>query len=513
MKSRPASARLKQIFQCIGLSSLVLLVNYVDLLDLGQNARFHSPVSLAGVCAAMLLAIVALGVALFVVRVVIECTPLYEWARLLLIMFAPPFLIERVRPLMSFPVPGGVIVLLGAVWAAVLLLFVLRFPKAYRLTVRVGDAVGIFAGVFCVFSMMQIVAVMTWRPGKQEIRAAWETGEQPVRVHPRVVWIVFDELSYGQVFGHRAQDESLPNFDRLRGESTVYANVQSIGNRTAAVIPSLLTGRVIDDVHFRFNDTLLVHYAGMGASRPVDGHGTVFQDARQAGWRTAVVGWYNPYCTVYGDALDSCYWSFRDRVGMDMTQDDGVLRNAEKPFAEIPVQLYSPGLLDREYCDYDVARHLKSQMDLKARALSLLEKDQADFVFLHFPIPHSPNVWSRVNGQYVERCGSSYLDNLALADRTLGEVMAALEASPRWKDTTLVVQGDHGWRIPVWNWLASWTDEDAQAARMDVDGRPALLIHSAGQTQPRVDGDPVPVVVVHSVLEDVLRGGGGAAGR
>lgn len=503
---RFSTRKFKELFQCIGLSSLVLLVNYNDFLNLGQNARFHSTVSLAGICVAELIAILTLGLVFFVIRTLIERTRFYGWARLLIMMFVPPYLLERVQPLIPFSLRAGVILGLAVLWAAVLLLFLLQFPKLYRLTIRVGDAVGIFAAVFGIFGILQLLTVMTWRPGPQAIQARWDVGPQPPREHPRVVWIVFDELSYDQLFGHRAQDLALPNFDRLRNESTLYTNIQPAGFKTATVIPSLLTGRQIDTVHFQFNNKLRVRYSGEKRPGILDGSATIFRDAQRAGWRTAAVGWYNPYCTIYGDALDSCYWSFLDRVGLDMAQDDSVWTNAKKPFSEIALQLYSPEMLDRSNCDFDVERHLKSQLDLESRALTLLARDQADLIFLHFPIPHSPNIWSRVNDDYEHRCGSSYLDNLALADRTLGALMAALQQSPRWKDTTVIVQGDHSWRIMLWNWLPSWTDQDEQASRNVFDSRPALLIHNAGQTQALTDDRALSLLFVHEAVEDVLHG-------
>ena len=36
-------------------------------------------------------------------------------------------------------------------------------------------------------------------------------------------------------------------------------------------------------------------------------------------------------------------------------------------------------------------------MNLQQHAADVLKNDQADFVFLHLPVPHSPNIWSRVN--------------------------------------------------------------------------------------------------------------------
>jgi membrane-anchored protein YejM (alkaline phosphatase superfamily) len=190
----------------------------------------------------------------------------------------------------------------------------------------------------------------------------------------------------------------------------------------------------------------------------------------------------------------------------DMAQRYSLPRNAARPFQRLGIQLVSTELADRRSCDFDVRQRLQTYLNLQQHALELLKQDQADFIFLHLPIPHSPNIWSRVNDDYARGCGSSYLDNLALADRTLGNMMAILRQSPRWNDTTVIVQGDHSWRIMLWNWLPAWTEEDDQASRGEFDPRPALLIHNAGQTQPATDGRALSLLFVHDALENVLQG-------
>jgi hypothetical protein len=189
-----------------------------------------------------------------------------------------------------------------------------------------------------------------------------------------------------------------------------------------------------------------------------------------------------------------------------MAQRYSLWRNAARPFEGLGIQLVSPELADRRSCDFDVRQRLQTHLNLQQHAMELLKQDQADFVFLHLAIPHSPNIWSRVNDDYARGCGSSYLDNLALSDRTLGSVMTILQQSPRWKDTTVIVQGDHSWRIMLWDWLPAWTEEDDQASRGEFDPRPALLIHNAGQTRPVTDGRSLSLLFVHDAVEDVLQG-------
>ncbi len=497
---------LKKLCQCMGLASLILVVNYGELLGGGAEVRMHVPYPLVGICVAHILDILLLGLGLFAVFAIALRTRYYAWVRLLFAVLAPPYLLERTRTVIPVQLTDGTILIFGVLWAALLLLLLLRFRLAYRRMLRLGDGVGVFLAIFGLCSIVQLLWVIAWKPGRQQIRAAWSTQPQPPRDHARVVWILFDELSYDQLFQHRAHDLTLPNFDALRNESTLYTDMQPIGLKTVKVVPSLLSGAVVDDFGYGFNNTLKVHFEGVHGWHPLDGNGTIFHDAQRAGWRTAVVGWYNPYCTIYGSALDSCYWMNLDRIEGDMAQRYSLWRNTVRPFQGLAIQLFSPALADRRSCGFDVRQRLRTHLSLQQHAAELLKEDQADFVFLHFAIPHSPNIWSRVKDQYARGCGSSYLDNLALADVTLGKVLAQLQQSPRWKDTTVIVQGDHSWRVMLWDGLPAWTEEDDQASNGEFDPRPALLIHNPGQSQPATDARSLSLLFVHQALEDVLQG-------
>jgi hypothetical protein len=497
---------LKRLCQCIGLSSLILVMNYGDLLGGGADVRMHVPFALGGIVAAQIAGILLLGIVMFIIIALLQRTRFYNWVRLVLAVIIPPYLIQRTEALYPFVMKDGLVPVLAAIWAALLLLLLLKFPRWYRRLIRVGDAVGIFFAVFALFSITQLLWVARWKPGPQQLHAAWETSPQPPRQHPLVVWIVFDELSYDQVFEHRAHDLELPNFDALRNLSTTFTNVQPIGRKTVRIIPSLLSGQVVEDFRYKFDNRFLVHDTGQRGFHALNGSGTIFHDAQQNGWRTAVVGWYNPYCGIYGDAIDDCYWMNLDRLDGMMAQRDSFWRNTYSPLQQVVREIKAPARADRDSCNNDVRQRLKTHLDLQQHAFQLLKTDQADFVFLHMSLPHSPNVWSRIDDRYTDICDSSYLDNLALTDRVLGGVLQTLQASPRWKDTTLIVQGDHGWRIDLWNWLPAWTDEDDAASHGVFDPRPALLVHQAGQTQPQTNAAAWSLLGVHDVLEQVVKG-------
>ena len=500
--------RLKKLCQCIGVASLVLVVNYGEILGGGIDLRMHTPVRLTAICLAQITDILLLGVVLFAILAPLQRTRAYPWLRLLLAIALPPYLIERGQAMFPFDLMDGLVPILTIVWGGLLLLLLLRFPPWYRRTMRVVSMVCAFFFLFAVASIGQLLWVASWKPPPQQISAAWETTPQPPRQHPLLVWVIFDELSYDQTFEHRAHDLELTNFDALRSQSTLFTNVQPEGYFTAKIVPSLLTGRPIDAFHFSFKRRFSVHYEGTHGYVPLHGSDTVFADAEKSGWRTAVVGWYNPYCTIYGDVIENCYWTNWDKIEGPMAVRNPFFLNVWLPLAQVGRELRSPSKANRDLCTYDVLQRHQTHVDLQDHAMELLRTDQADFVFLHFAIPHSPNIWSRMQNDYAQHCDSSYLDNLALVDRVLGGVLNTLKSSPRWKDTTLIVEGDHSWRVNSWDWLPAWTAEDDAASGDSFDTRPALLIHQAGQTQPQTDSSAWPLIQVHQVMEQVLHGQG-----
>jgi hypothetical protein len=497
---------LKKFAQCIGIASLILVTNYGEFLGGGSDARMHSPIPLTAICLANITDILILTFLLFGILIALRRTPFYRWARLVLAIVIPPYVIERSQSLFPVGEIDGLVITLTVVWAALLLLLLLRFPLWYRRTLRIASVLCAFFALFALSSIGQLLWVAAWKPGPQQKIATWESTPQPPRTHPKIVWIVFDELSFDQLFEHRAHDLQLPNLDALRAQSTLFTNVQPVGYKTVKIIPSLFSGRTVDDFHYSVKNRFWVHDLGLSGWRRLTGSGTLFADAQHQGWRTAVVGWYNPYCTIYADALDQCYWSNLDRFDGPMAPHASFLSNVYTPFHQMLREIRSPAKADRNLCTFDVRQRLKTHLDLRQHALDLLHTDQADLIFLHLGIPHSPNIWSRIADNYTQACDSSYLDNLALVDRALGEIMAQLQSSPRWKDTTVIVQGDHSWRTEIWNGLPAWTDEDDAASRGIFDPRPALILHQPTQTTPQSIATPWPLLQLHQVLDQILQG-------
>ncbi len=498
----------KKFAQCIGIASLILVTNYGQFLGGGSDARMHTPVALTAICVAQMTDILIVTLLLFGLLLGLRRTSWYRWARLVLAIVIPPYVIERSQSLFPAGTLEGWVTVLTVVWAAILLALLLRFPVWHRRVLRAASALCAFFAVFAVSAIGQLIWVAGWKPGSHEKPAVWARTAQPPREHKRVVWVLFDELSYAQVYERRAKDLAMPNFDRLKAESTVFTNVQPAGYKTVKIVPSLFTGRKVDDFHYSVKNRFWVHHEGDGlrAWDRLTGKDTVFADAQANGWRTGVVGWYNPYCTVYGDAIDDCYWTNHDRFDGPMSPTASFVRNVYSPLAQMWREIRSPAKADHDLCTFDVRNRYKTHIDLAEHTMTMLKTDQDDFMFIHLGIPHSPNIWSRIDDNYTRFCDSSYLDNLELVDKVLGQLMATLKASPRWKDTTLIVQGDHSWRVDLWDGLPAWTDEDDAASRGGFDPRPALVIHQPGQTTANAVSKEWPLIQIHEVLEEMVKG-------
>jgi arylsulfatase A-like enzyme len=80
-----------------------------------------------------------------------------------------------------------------------------------------------------------------------------------------------------------------------------------------------------------------------------------------------------------------------------------------------------------------------------------------DFVFVHFPTPHMFAIYDRHRAEFALSPDTDYLDNLALVDRTVGEIRGTLEKAGLWESTTLLVTSDHAVRPAMWHNRYNWS--------------------------------------------------------
>jgi hypothetical protein len=322
--------------------------------------------------------------------------------------------------------------------------------------------------------------------------------------HQRIVWILFDELSYDQTFDHPSLGVKLPNFDRLRARSISLSKLSPAGYHTDNIIPSLLLGRRVVQIQSTVDGDLSYKDENQNGWVAFDPNATLFAVAQQNGWSTGVDGWYNPYCHLLAAVLNVCSWEPLD----DPIVPDEVVGISERSSVwSIAVKPVLPSSF-RASLDHPATEsehdHIREYSSVMSHTQELIEDERIRFVFLHLPIPHPPSIFDR--RRHLLRPGGSYLDNLVLADDTLGVLMREIDITSSASQTTVIVSSDHSWRTPIWRHEEGWGAEDDRASKGQFDDRPVFMIHFPGQASGEDVKALVPELLEHDIITAMLRG-------
>lgn len=303
----------------------------------------------------------------------------------------------------------------------------------------------------------------------------------PVRPgQPRVVWIVFDEMDWRYVFPWRASSLQLPEMDRLRAQSIYAENTFQSGLVTADAMMSYLAGRQVYTFQPTGKARLRLLFLDEPKQADWPGPPNLFSKARQAGFNTAVVGWFLPYCRLFDESVNSCYTESMDTRVRESQPSLGTSLHSQ--------------LLDLSPLEVR-QRHLKRYLAMQEEARKAVADPKLGLVMLHLAVPHEPAIYFRDQGELTlfNFHPDWYFDNLALADRTLGDLRREMERAGLWDQSTVIVTSDHALR-----WYAM-LDET-------VDPRVPFLVKLAGQKQGIVYHQPVRTLVAHDLTLAVLRG-------
>jgi hypothetical protein len=325
----------------------------------------------------------------------------------------------------------------------------------------------------------------------------------------RVVWIIFDELSQTIAFGNRPPDLRLLNLDRLRAESFYATSAVAPGNSTEVSMPALILGDVVVEVSPRGPKDLRLRTRSRPELFTWSSAPNVFDTARELGFNTALVGWYHPYGRILSRSLTRCYWTAGWLApGVEELVERqplaGAMRDRAKlQFAALPLIGHLPGVFAGNYQQRkDKERSFSHQL---AWALEVVADPSIGLALIHLQIPHPPAIYSASTDMMTATGDLGYLDNVALADRTLGTLRGAMEQAGLWDRTALLISADHGWRTRIWRDTPDWTPADEAASRQDTSAVPFLL-KLPGQASGVVYDKPFNTVVTRRIITDILDG-------
>ena len=170
-------------------------------------------------------------------------------------------------------------------------------------------------------------------------------------------------------------------------------------------------------------------------------------------------------------------------------------------FAVFPLIGHVPGYFPREYQREQTSLRFHYLLE---RSRALASDPTIGLVFLHLPVPHPPAIYSRTIGKFTNRGPNNYLDGLALADWTLGQIQQSIDGAGLGARTALIVTADHGWRM-LWRGTPDWTPEEEAASRgIDTSGVP-FLVKLPGQQSGAVFASPLDNVITGDIALAVLK--------
>jgi hypothetical protein len=338
----------------------------------------------------------------------------------------------------------------------------------------------------------------------------------PQHAHRRVIWALFDEFDQRLAFDLRQPKVDLPELDRLRAESMVADHAHQTAPWTILALPSLLSGRLYSRADLLDADTLRLFPEGESAVNWRD-QPNVFKKARELGANSEIIGWHHPYCRVFGDSTVRCLDQpnghpsgalIREAIVADESLPRAVKFLFELQLGNLRDMLTSSGegSLEGGRAPYVQRRQLQQYFQIRDRAYCEAADSNIDFLFIHFPLPHLFAIYDREHRDFTLRSNLSYADNLALVDRTVGEMRQTLESAGLWDSTSLLITSDHGLRPEQWRGRMGWTEELERLTAGGQSQTVPFIVKLAGENHGVVYNHGFSGVVSSELVLAMLRG-------
>lgn len=509
---------LNPAFVALGIATLCLLAILGPLISPSHTVVYHTRAAAFPLFVAVLFDLLVLWALLTLALVFAETSSrrqVFVWSAIVLAL--PLVLLKNASMLAGFLLPHrlsmSIVALSLTAFLALQIFWKPSFLPAFQRTRRFLTVVFAFAAL----NGILIVAQLLWYGGqvhKPLVSAALHQPSVASTQHasgPRVIWILLDELSYQQIYERRFPGLELPAFDAIARQSTVFTHVVPAGAYTEEILPALMTGMPVDNIRSSSNgQRLTLHNPATKQWLRFDPSQTVFEDALHAGYRTALAGWYNPYCRILSPVLDRCFWTSQFPYPGGIVAGQSLAKNVQHQL------IYGIGALSSLLPGRDTVSltpalesrlHIADYSGLRRAGDSMLADSTADFLFLHMPLPHPGGIYNRRN-RVLTTGQSSYIDNLALADSYLAHVRNLLQQRGEWDADTIVIMGDHSWRTSfVWSKMDGWTPEDEAASHGgQFDDRPGYIVKLPHQQQAaRIDA-PFKALHTRALLDALIAG-------
>lgn len=299
----------------------------------------------------------------------------------------------------------------------------------------------------------------------------------------RVVFVIFDEWDYAALFDHHPPELALPHLDALVKQSVLATNAWPPAGRTMLSIPALLAGVRVSEAKAAGDSELSFREHAEGPWRSFSSTDTFVSRAIGDGKRVEVLGWYHPYGRLFARSanLSAAGWGYPD---VDAYRGSTVAACLFRQGGYLLFPLY---MRMAQAAIYSETHRI---------AIAATADPSMDLVYIHYNVPHLPGIYSARNQGLSLALTSNqqgYQENLALADRSLGELLRALDTTGLRGNTSLIFTSDHWFRH------ASWMSSNPSY-------RIPLLVRAADGTVALRHDTPFCTVDLRGLVEEMLAG-------
>lgn len=307
---------------------------------------------------------------------------------------------------------------------------------------------------------------------------------------PNILFILADDMGWGDLSCYGRPDYKTPNLDKLAIEGIRFTNAYSAAPVCTPTRVGFMTGRYPARLRVGLEEPIFerkeLNEEQLKTYGIPEGHPTVASLIKSAGYSTALVGkWHIGYLPYFGplkSGFDEFYGNMSGAVDhfshKDMTDSLDFFEG------ELPVEKfgYMTDLLTQRAVEYIKRPHKKPF-----------------YLSLHYTSPHWP--WEGPKDKAVSdamkynsvgfRAGGSikvYADMMRSLDAGIGKVLATLRATGLEKDTLVIFTSDNGGERFSYQWPFTGQKLDLHEGGIRV---PAIVRWPGVQSKPRVTDQPV----------------------
>lgn len=280
---------------------------------------------------------------------------------------------------------------------------------------------------------------------------------QSQTTRPNILFILADDLGYGDLSCYGRPDYETPNLDRLAAQGVRFANSYSAACVCTPTRCAFITGRYPARTRIGLEEPLFERSflgdAALTLGLPPE-HPTVASLLKQSGYETALIGkWHLGYLPNFGPIQSGFEEFFGIMSGaVDFFTHKDMEGNKDLFEGKVPVERvgYMTDMLTKRAVEYITRRKTAGK------------RAKPFYLSLHYTAPHWP--WEaagerppspELRGPVAFRAGGSlktYAAMMKSLDDGIGEVLRALERAGLAGNTLVIFTSDNGGERFSYNW-------------------------------------------------------------